>query len=398
MRPAPWFWPLVVTMLMQAEAAFAIRVMPVFGPVVTDSAGVEPEKIGHLAALNTVGTMWFLVCGAPVLQRFGPVRALQIGAVVAGLGLALGATGTWSMLMLSALLAGLGYGPSPPAGSDILARHAPPRHRAVIFSIKQAGVPVGGVAAGLIVPWLIERHDWRLALLVVALLTAAPALLVQPARAAMDAGRDRDLRLTPRTLLALDNLREPFRAVVATPALIRLSFVGFSLALAQGCLFSFQVTFLNLDAGLSLALAGSLFSLTQAVSIGGRVLTGWAADRLGSGMRMLAMLGLGSAALMAGTALITAGWSWPALLAVSALAGLAVGSWNGVYLAEVAAHAAKGKVGEATAGSTFLTFLGYVLGPLAFAAAVQATGGYRAAFVAAGVLPLVASLGLMRLR
>ncbi len=110
------------------------------------------------------------------------------------------------------------------------------------------------------------------------------------------------------------------------------------------------------------------------------------------------MLGLGSAALMAGTALITAGWSWPALLAVAALAGLAVGSWNGVYLAEVAADAAKGKVGEATAGSTFLTFLGYVLGPLAFAAAVQATGGYRAAFVAAGVLPLVASLGLMRLR
>jgi len=398
MTGAPWFWPLMVTMLMQAEAAFAIRLMPVFGPVITDSAGVGPEKIGHLSALNTIGTMWFLVCGAPILQRFGPVRTLQFGAILAAGGLALGALGTWPILLFSALLVGIGYGPSPPAGSEILARHAPKQHRAVIFSIKQAGVPVGGVAAGLIVPFLIALYDWRVALLVVALLTAVPALLVQPAHRAMDADRNRDLRLTPRTLLALDNLREPFRAVLATPALIRLSFVGFSLALAQGCLFSFQVTYLNLEIGMSLVLAGSLFAILQGVSIAGRVLTGWAADRLGSGMRMLMILGVFSAVMMTATALITLAWSWPALVVLAGLSGLAVGSWNGVYLAEVASHATPGKVAEATSGSTFLTFLGYVCGPVAFSIAVQATGHYQAAFVAAGVLPLIAALGLMRVR
>lgn len=393
-----WFWPLVVTMLMQAQAAFAIRVMPVFGPVVTDTAGVPPEQIGHLAALNTVGTMWFLICGGPILQRFGPVRSLQIGALVAAAGLAFSAIGTWPMLMLGALLAGLGYGPSPPAGSDILARHAPKQHRAVIFSIKQAGVPVGGVAAGLVVPLLIAVFDWRWALLSVAAINAIPALLVQPARTTMDAERNADVRLSPATLLALSNLREPFRAVLATPALMRLSLVGFTFAIAQGCLFSFQVTFLNLEAGLSLAVAGSLFAVTQAISIGGRVFTGWAADRLGSGLRMLMLLGIGSGALMAATALITPAWSWPAMLVVAGLSGLAVGSWNGVYLAEVASHAPPGKVGEATSGSTFLTFLGYVCGPLLFSIAVQATGLYAPAFIAAGVLPLVAGLTLMRVK
>ena len=398
MTGAPWFWPLVITMVMQAEAAFAIRVMPVFGPVVTDTAGVPPEQIGHLAALNTVGTMWFLVCGAPILQRLGPVRALQIGALVAAAGLAIGSIGTWPMLMLGALLAGLGYGPSPPAGSDILARHAPKQHRAVIFSIKQAGVPVGGVAAGLVVPALVALFDWRLALLAVAALTAIPALLVQPARAAMDSERNKDMRLSAATLLSPANLREPFRAVLATPALIRLSFVGCTFAIAQGCLFSYQVTFLNIEAGLSLALAGSLFAVTQAVSIGGRVFTGWAADRLGSGLRMLMLLGLASGAMMAATAAITPAWPWPAMLLVAGLSGLAVGSWNGVYLAEVASHAAKGKVSEATAGSTFLTFLGYVFGPVLFSIAVQTTGIYAPAFIAAGILPIVAGLTLVRVR
>lgn len=398
MMAAPWFWPLVITMVMQAEAAFAIRVVPVFGPVLTENAGVSPEQIGILTAFNTVGTMWFLVCGGPILQRLGPVRSLQLGAVVAAVGLALGAVGTWHILMVSALLAGVGYGPSPPAGSDILARHAPKQHRAIIFSIKQAGVPIGGVAAGLVVPLFIAWFDWRLALIGVALLSAIPAILVQPARAAMDAERNRDVKLNAATLLSPANILEPFRAVFATRALMRLSFVGFSLAVAQGCLFAFQVTFLNLEAGLSLVLAGSLFSFTQAVSIGGRVFTGWAADRLGSGIRMLMLLGVSSGVLMIMTAAITAAWSLPLILAVAGLSGLAVGSWNGVYLAEVASQAAKGKVSEATAGSTFLTFLGYVFGPVLFSVAVKTTGIYAPAFIAAGVLPILAGLSLVRVK
>ena len=398
MLSTPWFWPLVITMTMQAQAAFAIRAVPVFGPVLTENAGVSPEQIGFLTALNTVGTMWFLVCGAPILQRLGPVRSLQLGALVAAFGLVLGAFGTWHILMVSALLAGLGYGPSPPAGSDILARHAPKQHRAIIFSIKQAGVPVGGVAAGLIVPLFIAWFDWRLALIGVAVLAAIPALLVQPARARMDAERNRAVKLNPATLLSPANVLEPFRAVFATRALVRLSFVGFSLAVAQGCLFAFQVTFLNIEAGMSLLLAGSLFSFTQAVSIGGRVLTGWAADRLGSGIRMLMLLGVSSGALMIATAAITASWSLPLILVVAGLSGLAVGSWNGVYLAEVASHARQGKVSEATAGSTFLTFLGYVFGPILFSVAVQTTGIYAPAFIAAGVLPIIAGLTLARVR
>ncbi|MCC6471975.1 MAG: MFS transporter [Alphaproteobacteria bacterium] len=398
MTAAPWFWPLVITMVMQAQSAFAARGIAVFGPVLTEVAGVTPEQIGILAAINTVGTMLFLICGAPILQRLGPVRSLQLGALSATIGIAVAGFGTWPMMMLSALLIGLGYGPSPPAGSEILARYAPKQHRAVIFSVKQAGVPVGGVIAGLVMPLFIAWYDWRVALLLVAALTGLPALVVQPTRATMDADRNRDLRLSAATLLSPANVLEPFRAVLATPALIRLSMVGFSFAIAQGCLFSFQVTFLNVESGLSLALAGSLFAVTQAVSIGGRVFTGWAADRLGSGLRMLMLLGIGSGALMWATAMIAPNWPRSAMMVVSALSGLAVGSWNGVYLSEVAAHAPKGKIAEATAGSTFLTFLGYVCGPIAFALAVQTTGHYSAAFIAAGVLPLVASLGLMRLK
>jgi MFS family permease len=113
---------------------------------------------------------------------------------------------------------------------------------------------------------------------------------------------------------------------------------------------------------------------------------------------MLMLLGVSSGALMIMTAAITASWSLTLILVVAGLSGLAVGSWNGVYLAEVASHAAKGKVSEATAGSTFLTFLGYVFGPVLFSIAVQTTGIYAPAFIAAGVLPIIAGLTLVRVR
>ena len=75
--------------------------------------------------------------------------------------------------------------------------------------------------------------------------------------------------------------------------------------------------------------------------------------------------------------------------------GFAATSWNGVYMGEVARMAPPGKIGDATSGSTFLTFIGYVLGPLVFSAVVEHTGSYRIAFVLTALLPLSA-LALLR--
>ena len=394
----PWLGPLVVTVLMQIALSFLHRLIPVIGPVVTDSAGVPAEWIGHLAALNTVGAMSFLVFGGPLLHRFGPVRSLQIGALIGSAGLMLTLSGNWPLMMLSALLGGLAYGPSPPAGSDILARHAPARHRGVIFSIKQAGVPLGGAAAGLLVPWLVEAFGWQAALAIAGLLAALTVPMVQPWRAPIDGPGEHRARLPMTALLSFASLRRPFAVLRATPLLVRLSFAGFAFAVAQGCLFSFQATFLNVGVGLSLAAAGTLFALSQGVGVPGRIFSGWMADRLGSGARMLMLLGIGSAAMMVATGLMTAQWSLSAMILCSALAGLTVGTWNGVYLAEVAAAAPLGEIAEATSGSTFLTFIGYVVGPPVFSLIVASGAGYGPAFMAAGAMPLVAAVALARIR
>ncbi len=392
----PWLGPLVVAVLMQVALSFLTRVIPVIGPVVTEDAGVPPEWIGHLAALNTLGMMIFLMVGAPVLHRFGPVRAMQIGGVFGAAGLLLTLTGNWPLLMLSSVLMGLGYGVTAPAGSDILARTAPARHRAVIFSVKQAGMPLGGVIAGLMVPWLFVLVGWKLALLIGAVPVVLAALAVQPLRRGIDGPRDAVARLTLSAFLSVANTLRPFLVLKTTPALVRLSLVGIALAIAQGCLFSFQATFLNVELGMSLAAAGTLFALTQGIGVFGRVFAGFAADRLGSGARALVLLCIGSGAMMFVTATIGPAWSWTALLVWSVVAGVAIGTWNGVFLSEIAALSPPDQVAEATMGSTFLCFIGYVIGPFAFSVIVAWTGTYWYAYAAAGIPALLAAVMLLR--
>jgi len=395
MRAVPvWMTALGAALLMQTSSAFLTRVFPVIGPALTDAVGVAPERIGLLAAVVSAGTMAYLVAGGDLLPRLGAVRTLQVGAFVGSAGLLAALLGTWEALLLAAFLIGVGYGPSPPAGSDILNRHSPPGRRSLVFSIKQSGVPLGGAVAGVLVPALLALWDWRIACAVSAAVALSAVLFVQPLRKAIDADRDRDHPVRLSAALHPRSLMRPFRAVAASPVLLATSYAGFCFALTQGCLFAFFVTFLATRLGVSLPVAGLAFAVMQGVGVAARVAVGWIADSVGSARATLLALALASAAATAAVACITEAWPASAIVAVAAVAGFAVASWNGVYLAEIAAAAPEGQVGLATSGSTFLTFIGYVVGPVAFGTLVGATGSYQAAFAITAAAPLTGAASL----
>jgi MFS family permease len=396
-RAAPlWLQALGVTLAMQVTAAFLTQAMPVIGPSLTRAAGASPEQIGLLSALEALGTLWFLASGYVLLRRWGAVRVLQIGNLVGAFALLLPLSGTWSLMLLAGLLVGVGYGPAPPAGSEILIRHSPPAQRSLIFSIKQAGAPFGSAAAGLLLPPLVAGPGWRWALAAGAVVTALATFAVEPWRQTIDRTRERPEDNLIRELVSVRVLLLPFRVLASGGALRSLAIASLPFSCVQGCVFSFFVTDLNTGAGLSLTAAGSAFAVLQVVGMLARILMGFVADRLGSGMRTLVVLGIGSSLASLAAAALSLDLPWGIVLALSASIGLIGVSWNGVYLAEVARLAPEGRVGEATAASTLLTFLGYVAAPAAFTALVPLLGGYGRCFAAMALLPLIAAWVLYR--
>jgi MFS family permease len=389
-----WIRALLATLVLQATAAFLTRVVPTIAPAMLPDLGWSDTAIGYLAAATTAGSIAFLLTGIPLIRRAGPIRALQIGMLVGAFGVAVLAFPLFVAPLVASFLLGVGYGPSTPAGSEVLQRYAPARHRNLIFSVKQAGVPVGGVFAGLTLPLIAEAEGWRATLVFSFGLAIVTAAAVQPLRAVLDSDRSRHHPLTFSSVFGIQNLSGPIRSLWSAPGLPRLAFVGACFAIGQGCWFAFLVTYLVTELGLSLTAAGLVFAAMQASGVFGRILLGWVSDRLGSGIITLRAVALTSAATSIALALTSAAWPLWATVLLAGIGGVTVSSWNGVQIAEVARLAPRQLIGETTAGSTILIFLGYIAGPSAFAALVTATGRFDVAFVGVALATLAALLGL----
>ena len=363
----------------------------VLAPMMMASAGMPPAAYGLLAGASGLGSVWLYMANSAFTLPLGPVRALIAGVAIGVTGAALLATGSYVLMIAGALLIGFAYATTGPAGSQILAENTPARVRNRMFSFRQAGVPLGGAIAGIAGSAIAAQYGWRIALaaIVIFLLLTSIPLLLAPRRFNGPAER---ARFRPAALFALSNLRQPFLTIAAIPGLrlVALGSIGF--ATVQGTLNAFFVTYLANGLGYDLKLAGFLYALNQLTSVAGRVIFGLVADWVRSTRLVLCWLAAMSSASAIAIASIGADWSMPALAAVAIASGLSVATWNGLWVAEVAALS-PGRVSEATAGATFFLFATYVVIP-PIAGLVITGFGYRAAFVMAAVCVAIGGVAL----
>ncbi len=382
-------WALPVTTFVQAAASAAVIGPTVAAPPLLERLQLGPAAVGVFVAVVYLGAVIATQIGAFVVRRHGPIRASQLALICGAAGLLLLAVPRLPVVALGALLIGLGYGPITPASSQMLARTADPRHYALVFSIKQTGVPLGGVISGLMVPALVALAGAVGALWGVAALCAAAAASAVPLAGELDRDRDRSA-----TWPTVTQVLAPTRVVTAHAVLRALALCSLVFSIVQVSLTSYMVSCLAGDLRWTLAAAGAALSASQVAGVAGRIVWGFVADRWLGAQRMLLWLALAMAAC--GLLVPFVGPATPAL-AVGALMcayGATAVGWNGVYLATVARVAPAGQAGMATAGALFFTFLGVVIGPPLFGAAGAAMGALTSAYALLS-LPLAASVWLL---
>jgi MFS family permease len=355
----------------------------VLAPVASRDTGMTASAIGYFIAVAYLGSMLGSAAAGGWVARFGPIRVSQAGLALCLAGLALAATG-WAPLMLAgAFVLGVGYGPTTPASSVILVRAAPPTMFSLIFSLKQTGVPAGGVLAGALVPALALAVGWQWAAVAIGASCVVLAVLIAPVRARYDIG------LNPRASVSMRAAFAPVALVARTPRLREMATTSFVYGGVQITLVTYLVTFLVDSFALSLVLAGAVMAVSQVASVIGRIVWGALADRVVARRTMLGLLGLGMGLSAMATLAATPDWPrWLLFAFASAFGATAVG-WNGVFLAEVARVAPAGQVSQATGGCLFFTFLGVVLTPLVFNAVLALGGGYALAYALLGLPGLV---------
>lgn len=383
---------LSTTTAVQALVTMAALTVSVYAPQAARDIGIAPGYIGVYASLTYITAMLGSLVSGGFILRYGAIRFSQAAMLLCAFGLFVCVGAHWGWFVLSAFIFGLGYGPTTPASSYILSRHTPPRLWSLVFSIKQTGVPLGGVLAGLAVPWLLLFFSWQGVTVIIAGITVAGAVLLQAWR------RRFDIDLKVSQPLVSGNVIGPLRLVFSRPSLRLLALASFFFSATQQSYIYFLVTYLEIGLGWTTRNAGFALSVLGLSAVGGRMVWGALADATGRSRAILGVIALAMTAATATTAAFSA--SSPAWLVygVCAVFGATGAAWNGVYLAEITRSVAADEVGHATGGGLFVTFAGVVVAPPLFGLVSESAGGFATGYGIMAALTTAVGIVLLAAR
>jgi len=367
--------PLTATLAVQSIVSMVAVTVPILAPAAAEDIGISSTFVGIYVSLMYVGSMISSLWSGDFILRYGALRISKICLAFCGIGLMLTSIASIPALVISALVIGLGYGPVTPASSHILSRHTPAHMLSFVFSLKQTGVPLGGVLAGAIVPTLVITVGWKNASVIIGAVCISFILLIIPIQSGIDTERQ------PNRHISFHSVFGPLQMVISHRPLLQLAIISFVYAGLQLCLFTYLVIYLTKDIGMAFIGAGLTLSAAQMAGTIGRIVWGILADRCLNPRLLLGILGIAMSFAAVATALISSAWSSTAIIAVVILFGATAIGWNGIYLAEAARLAPDGQVGAATGGALFFTYLGVVLGPPIFAAVATGTDSYPLGYV-----------------
>ncbi|WP_203071171.1 MFS transporter [Falsiroseomonas ponticola] len=378
-------------LLFAAHCVGTINIMGVmaFAPAIQRDLGLDTATFGLLVAAYYGAQPVVALPGGWLVDRIGVKAALALSMAGVSISAGLFATSAGGGMAAGLLiLAGIAYSLVNPATSVGVVTWFPPDWRSTMMSVKQAGVPAGGLIAAIIAG-LAGPDAWRVSAGAVAVAAALTAVLAL----ATPGGGAPSLARGPMLAGLLTVLRNR--------ALMRVCLTTFLLNTAQGAFYAYLVLYLVGPVGLSPAVAALIFGATHIVSAIARILWGLLADRVwgGDGPRVLRLIafaaGLGFLGLGLGSGL-GAPWGQAAAGAAALALGMTIAGFAGVAQGAAATAAPRAQIGAAMGVFMVLTPLGSVVGPSLFGGLIGLSGGYLVPYLLLACVTVVVGLFVLR--
>ncbi|TKR29529.1 MFS transporter [Luteimonas gilva] len=356
--------------------ALAVLLQPMSTATGWSRAGLSSAMTLAFLALGFAGFGWGMLS-----DRYGPRVCVLAGSVLLGLACVL-ASRADSLLQFQ-----LSYGVLLGAAAasffaPVIAATASSfeRRRNLAISLVSAGVGVAPMTLSPLVAWLITHYDWRQTLLIVGVLAWAltlPAVwFVRAAPAASAAGAGESAGANG--LSAAQALRsKPF---------IVLALAYFACCAAHSGPIFHTVSY-AVGCGLSMTAAVTIYSMEGAAGLGGRLLFGVLADKLGA--KIVLVAGLFVQAFAAVTYLSVN--QLEGFYAVAIVFGMAYGGTMPLY-ASLAREAFPPRIlGTVLGAATMLSSLGMAFGPLIGGWLFDRFGSYTWLYIGSMMVGLAAA-------
>ncbi len=374
---------------MQTLATTAAFSVPAVAPAIAQDLNLPGALIGFFPALvYGVGIISSLYSPSFIL-RFGAVRVIQAVMAAVCVMLAVCSLGTAGSIAAGAALLGLAYGSTAPASAHLLVPRTPQRIYNLVMSIRQAGLPLAGILAGVIMPPMTLAFGWRVALAAQIPTSFALLILLEFVR------RRWDIDVRPGYPLFAGALAQPLRLLRQNADVRRLTIMSFVFTGAQLCFISFMTVHLTQSAGFGLVAAGWTLAAYQGAALVSRPLLGWVADKFVRPMILLAALGFLMCLSAAVSALFSSAWPGAGIVLVCLVAGFSASGFTGLAYAEFARLGGSART-EATGLGSAAMFAGVLVLPPLFGLAATATHAFVQPYAALAVATFAASVMVWR--
>ncbi|MCC7426210.1 MAG: MFS transporter [Alphaproteobacteria bacterium] len=363
----PWRLRLFIITLAHAFGTINLYGVMALGPPMQAALSLTRGEFGLLSASYAAAMLCLALPIGATVERVGVRRSLFLSHVIGGLGIVVlaFAHGLYDGMAWMAL-SGVGYALVNPSTAKAVMMWVPVHRRGLAMGLKQTGVPIGGIIAGI-----LSSLSSRIGLEALLIGIGAASILTGLAYAALPEmpPAPGEARRPSATAMIAD-----MRTVLGDGNLRRATLVGCLFNGAQQSFIAYLTTVLT-DSGAGTFYAALCFGLLQGASAVGRVVWGWLSDRRGGKRRpLLIAAGIGGMSAFAMFPLVGPG---PALLLAAPLTLLAGGSlmsYAGLQLALVAEAVPVRLVAAAIGFNMLMSSLGNVVHPPVFGAIVDRAG------------------------
>jgi MFS family permease len=325
-----------------------------------------------------------------LVDRFGPRRLILTGAVVLGISCVLGSriTAVWHLYLVTGVLTAVGLSAVGWVPSGALVAQWFAHRQASMMGLAFSGMGVGVLTVGPLAQWLISAYGWRDAYSILglgALALLVPLVWIGVREAPRPAPAPRVRAGAPA-----DDSGVRVRAALATPAFWALFCAYTCTPLAVFTVVTHQVAF-AVDQGFPRLFVAGIFGLTGFMSIVGRIVFGFAADRIGrawSATISFACTAVGTLALLS----IEVAPHAVGLYVYALLFGLGFGARGPIITAIAAALFPGRRFGAIYGWLSVGNGLGGAIGPWFAGALFDLTGSYRVPFLIATLFCVAGSV------
>ncbi|HUM16620.1 MAG TPA: MFS transporter [Candidatus Nitrosotalea sp.] len=366
----------------------AMLSLSVFLQPMAQAMGWSRTGISTAALINwlSMGVGAF-VWGA-LSDRYGTRTVLLLGGGLLGVGLvtASQATTLAQFQILFGVLVGLAAGSFYTPLTATTTRWFT-QHRSLAVALVSAGIGLGSSTVAPLARWIITNYDWRLAMLVIgnlAWLVIIPAALLvrEPAGSGSAvgpiggaAGGERELTVTQ---------------AIRTPQFAAIALTYFACCAAHSGPIFHMITH-AIDQGITAMAAVTVLSVAGLASLGGKIVCGLIADRVGAKRTLLVGLGIQAVAI----SLYIFTRDLVSFYALGIVFGFAYGGVMPLYAILVREYFGARIMGTIFGGVALVSTLGMAMGPVAGGWLYDSYGSYFWLFIASSGIGLGAvAIGL----